>query len=593
MGNEYARFKKQFLIDAVVKSLLVFLSTSLLIIAAFLIVIGKAGLDFEIAYAILIGVAFGLLLGFGSFFAFHLNEKRLAVRLDKIFNLNEKVQTMYAFRDDGGDVTALQRADTQAILHECTLKTSHFVRGWIVFIVATVLAIALFVYGIVAVVGAEESSDGGGGQNSPVEPEPDPGEPFEPTQHHRLALLELIEYVKTSQLQEEAKADVVSELELLVDKLDTFGTDAAMKSYVIAVISRVRTIVNAVNSTYALNLALGDSTNSYVSKLNGALFSLNLDTVKSYMRSFNDLLNSDYAAYYNCKNKMIESNIDASIKNVTKSLDEAGASQAFKAAVLELCVRIGSAEEHVTSVGEINALISELDAILADPSGEAIDKVHDSLTDLRKNLVALKEHDTVAENKLAPMVEELTERLENSSLNETDALYGVLADLCDKLSEHKEHKGAPSRTEPKIKQAILTYALEGLKAIIPVEKNNEDVKDEVVSRLESIFNIKAEEEESRDFSEDEETVDPEDRPETGDDGGFGTGEMLFGSNDLVIDPEKEPGNDIDSIQVEYGKIIARYDAEITRMIESGEISEEMGQMLREYFEVLLTPKESK
>ena len=135
--------------------------------------------------------------------------------------------------------------------------------------------------------------------------------------------------------------------------------------------------------------------------------------------------------------------------------------------------------------------------------------------------------------------------------------------------------------------------MESLKLIVPIEGINEEVKDQVVSRLESIFGIKADDEESRGYSDETETVDPdEDGSEVGDDGGFGTGDMIFGSNDLVINPEADPGNDIDSIKVPYGNIIEAYNAVIIEMVRNGEISEEMAQILSEYFEVLMTPKKN-
>ena len=88
-----------------------------------------------------------------------------------------------------------------------------------------------------------------------------------------------------------------------------------------------------------------------------------------------------------------------------------------------------------------------------------------------------------------------------------------------------------------------------------------------------------------------ETEEPEERPEEGDDGGFGLGDTLFGSNDLVIDPTKDPGNDVDSIWVEYGDIIFKngYDQKLTDLLVNGELSEELKQLLEKYFEILETP----
>ncbi len=513
MGEGFARFKRQFLIDAIVKSCLVFIGVALLVIGTFLIVIEKSEIDFDVAYAVLIGIASGLLLGIGTFFVFHLSGKRLAKRLDKIFGLNEKVQTMYAFREEHGSIKELQRADAKAILNDCKLKMSKFVLGWAAFIAFAVLSLSLFVYSVIAMVSEPATSDNNGGdsgQTTPSDPPVDEGDKFEPTEHHRLALLELIEYVRSSQLQEGAKASVVAELELLLSKLDTFETDENMKAYVVGVINNVRESVNSVNTTYELYQGASQSANKYLSKLNQAIFSLSIDNVRKALNGIFESLCNDYEAYYN----------------------------------------------YAT----------------ADPQPE-----------------------TAVEDQVGLLAKELVAALEKTSLGEDDDLYSVLSGLSaelDNITNVKKPMGV-GRAQDKIREALLTECLNGLKIIVPPEKINEDVKVEVVNRLEDIFGLEAEDEEDRSYIDDSETADPNDKEETGDDGGFGTGDMIFGSNDLVIDPEKEPGNNIDSIKVEYGEIIARYDAEITRLIESGEISEEIGQMLREYFEVLMTPKENK
>ena len=90
MGEGFVRFKKQNLIDAVVRSLLVCFTAALLVIGAFLILVKQGVFDFEVTYFVLIGVAFGLLLGCATFFVVHLSDVRLARKLDRELSLNEK-----------------------------------------------------------------------------------------------------------------------------------------------------------------------------------------------------------------------------------------------------------------------------------------------------------------------------------------------------------------------------------------------------------------------------------------------------------------------------------------------------------------------
>lgn len=596
MGKAFKRFKKLFLVDAIVKSVLACVAVSLLVIATFLLVIDGASLNFEVTYVVIIGLASGLLLGTVTFLVFHLSDKRLAKKLDKLFGLNEKVQTMYAFKNDKGDVCELQRAQTLLILEDCKLKMRKLLVGWLAFTLAVALAAALFACAIIfdtdeplpdtaPSVDAEEPSGGG---------DEDEGEPFEPTEHHRLALLELIQYVKDSQLVDGAKEDVVDELELLVSKLDSFGTEGSMKKYVVDVIARVRTIVNDVNTTYAFNQAAKQSSNKYVLRLTQALFSLKADNVKSALRSLNESLASDYKAYkdYSDKKKFALKEIDTVISLLEPRAE--GDETLF-----ELCADLENVKELLNSIAEnekadsmndkISAVVDEISSLIDSGAIARDDELYDPLSSLDRTLDVLVE--STCYNEIGAFVDELTTVLEGSCLDKESDMYVILAELCSSLDDLRPHKIGEGRAKDKIETAVITYALEGLKYIVPVEEINEAVKDEVVSRLESIFGLKAEEEESRGYSEETETVDPdEDNKEVGDDGGFGTGDMIFGSNDLVIDPEADPGNNIDSIKVPYGEIIDRYNAKIIEMIKNGEISEEMAQILLEYFEVLMTPQ---
>ncbi len=294
MGEGFKRYGRLYLIDAIVKALLVCISASLLIVATFLIVIDKGVIDFQILYASLIGVGSGLLLGLVTFLLSFKGDKRLARLLDEKLGLNEKVQTMYAFRKDEGGLKEIQREKTRFILDNTPPKLISFVKVWVIFALAFALAISYFVVSLVMYMQEDPIVDNGdkpsqGNTDKPPEkPEEKPAEDeiFVPTDHHKKELEQLIKYVNDSMLNDVAKAEIVSELTALLEQLDTFGTDAAMKEYVIGVIERVRTSVNNVNSTYAFYQSAKELGNKTLDRLGAALYIKDLNSVEKEINSF-------------------------------------------------------------------------------------------------------------------------------------------------------------------------------------------------------------------------------------------------------------------------------------------------------------------
>lgn len=499
MGEEFLKFKRKHLIDVIVRSVLSGVSVALLVIATLLIVIRNSTLELDIVYVALIGILSGLLLGTGTYFIFHLSERCLAKQIDKSLGLNEKVQTMYAFRNESGGVKELQREDARKILEEAPVKMSSLYKLWAAFLAVMLVSLAYFIVALVLWLQPSDIVEEPGDDLPPPVVTPPEDEEFNPTDHHRRELEELIKYVSESKLEDGAKQAVITELTLLLTRLDTFGTEKAMKEYVVGVIKNVRGIVNTVNATFALNLAVGKTVNDNMKKLNSAIYSLNMNAVTSELNQLYDRLVESYTSFK----------------------DGGGTNQ-------------------------IELLAGEFKSVL-----------------------------------------------EKITLAKDNTLYVLLSGVSDALTDIAEHSYSLANVKRKLDSALKSTFLDGLKKLLPFEKNNEEVKVYVVDELERIFGITEEDfEDKRGEAQMPEKEETDRRPELGDDGGYGGGNTIFGSNDIVIDPEAEPGGNIDSINVQYGEIIGRYNAKITEMLQNGEISEELAEILRRYYELLLTPKEN-
>ncbi|MBO5262157.1 MAG: hypothetical protein J6B45_03835 [Clostridia bacterium] len=302
MGEGFKRLKRLYLREAIIKASLVYISVALLVVATFLIVIDKGKIDFNIFGVFSIGIGLGLLLGTAVFFLFYRGDKHFAKILDKELELNEKVQTMHAFRKEDGCVTELQRAETQIILNCSRFKKSKRITSFVIFGLITAVAITYFAISLFLYLKRDEPNNNiqNDAPNTDIS-RPDEGntdqpsvdDKFEPTEHHKKELEQLIEYVSSSALQDNAKASVILELTSLLNSLDTFSTESALKARVVEVIKSVRATVDSVNTTNAFVGAIDDSNHKNFNQLCKAIYAKDLSKVESTLATlYNDLLYS-------------------------------------------------------------------------------------------------------------------------------------------------------------------------------------------------------------------------------------------------------------------------------------------------------------
>ena len=297
MGEGFKRLKRWFLIDAILRALLVFVSVALLVVATFLIVVEFEWLNFEIGYAIPIGVGAGLLLGLVTFFVLHKGEKRLAKKLDERFGLREKVQTMHAFRNETGGITELQRENAQNILSDTGIKTCGFIKVWVVFVVVAVLSLAYFITSLVMYL--QKEPEGDNPDNPPTDSTPNDGEgdgigdgggdeeeEYEgPTAYQKKELEALIEYVSESGLESTSKETVIKSLTDLLNSLDVHETFSELEAHVISVIVLTSDTINSVNTTYAFGTSADASAPDSIKSLCYAMYKLDVERTTTVIDS--------------------------------------------------------------------------------------------------------------------------------------------------------------------------------------------------------------------------------------------------------------------------------------------------------------------
>ena len=132
--------------------------------------------------------------------------------------------------------------------------------------------------------------------------------------------------------------------------------------------------------------------------------------------------------------------------------------------------------------------------------------------------------------------------------------------------------------------ALFTKAEEALNSALYIQAVNEEVEDDTIYTLLSIFGIKASEVPEHVFNDPEDPRGEDDYEQEDDldhinSGGLGPGTVIFGSNDTIYDPNTES-------YVTYGEVIKDYYARITDLLVDGNLPPELEDALNDYFAIL-------
>ena len=132
--------------------------------------------------------------------------------------------------------------------------------------------------------------------------------------------------------------------------------------------------------------------------------------------------------------------------------------------------------------------------------------------------------------------------------------------------------------------SVFASAEETLNAALFIQATNEEIEDDTIYTLLSIFGIKASEVPEHVFNDPEDPRGEDDYEQEDDldhinSGGLGPGTVIFGSNDTIYDPNTES-------YVTYGEVIKDYYARITELLVDGNLPPELEDALNDYFAIL-------
>ena len=219
ISKGFFAFKKRLREIRIVRGAFVGLSAALLSFGIEFILIKQCVIDLNLILSLAISLGVGLVLGLLTFFIFRKSDKKLAEEMDSEFDLKARVQTMVEYSRDDGDIISLQRQDTDIILSNLSAKKYKFKRLWLYIsalaLSASVLAVSFIVKDMRKYV-------------PPVEVEP-----FALSELQEAGLLELIDYVEVSDLEEKFRTPMADEIRNLLTELKIIKTVPDMKAAVI------------------------------------------------------------------------------------------------------------------------------------------------------------------------------------------------------------------------------------------------------------------------------------------------------------------------------------------------------------------------
>lgn len=506
--ENFKKIKTEYGLRAVILSAALSISCGVLLSCSLLLAFKLCGVEFFWVYYPVIGVGVAAASFWAFYFVFRPDEKKLALKLDAEYALNEKVQTMLEYSSDGSVLARLQREQADGLLAPVAKKKLRF-EGLLKYVFAPVLAIALLFTAIFVpgkIIGEAD-------------------EPFEITEYQRAGVNALVADVQSSALEPALKSGISSVLSELADSLDETALQSAMRAKVVAAVTVIDGAV-ANENTY-LKLCL-----CFVEK----------QGVESYAYAISDGAN----AYKSTAYKL--SSMDS--VNQKYSLVEEGAQDNFLDWLGKFVKGLPDKEEG----------------------------------DLRDDLTVMAEKLSVFSSGLKEALGEFVSANPNKA---EDGLYLNALSTADAVGSVAAT--AQGYTTKESLSAVISSRLTALSGDCakPLSKQSYNLimNDYVRSRLAAIFGVTLPDwvtEVKRKQSEGEANEGDEENSNQG--GAGGKGEVVFGTDDVVYDPETDS-------QVSYTVIVERYKNAVLERIAAGAPSGEIAEYLKNYFGKITSSQE--
>ena len=256
-GNNFIDFKKRLNLIRTIRAALVGSAAGFASAGVWLVLYKLAIINLHPIMTLLVGLGACLICGGLTYLLTAKKDKKFAEELDSAFDLKARVQTMIAYREEGGGMISIQRQDAENALSQIPLKSYKFKKLWI-YITSLVLATVILVSGFVVA-------------DVRRAPEVEQIIPYELSALQENGLNELIRHVENSGMEDEFKTRISEELKNLLITLRSTKTQDKMLTVVQSCMAAICEITyESSTETEVLN-ALWESDDIYFKHLAVAL----------------------------------------------------------------------------------------------------------------------------------------------------------------------------------------------------------------------------------------------------------------------------------------------------------------------------------
>ena len=282
--ENFNKFKKKIIFEVLIKCFIIALSLGLIGFSVPYIYIKVNGILFNILYLV-IGSGILFLLGFIiSFVILKPNRIKIAKRIDKQLDLNQKVQTMVEYEKEDNFMIKLQREDTLNVLSNISIKSFGMKFSLVLFLIfggaclACVTAFAIPSY-----------------EDAPIVQPEDPD--YTVDDWTILAIKDIIVKVNESTASDSLKVKYVDLLNALIEELkENIDKESKLKEYVLKLIDDVLLELDRENSNNEIFMVLKESSNSLVCDLGVELNVLDVEDVTKLIENISILIGGESEA---------------------------------------------------------------------------------------------------------------------------------------------------------------------------------------------------------------------------------------------------------------------------------------------------------
>lgn len=260
-----------------------------------------------------------------------------------------------------------------------------------------------------------------------------------------------------------------------------------------------------------------------------------------------------------------------SYRNIAEELEKSETTEKFGSAIKAAVASYKSDGVKITKIDQVESKADGGYAAISAALAVGTDAFYDEIKEL--SFTALP---PALENFLI----ELTPRLNAAGYGETDDLSKALFDFSSNIQKVVNAEGY---TVTMMRAQVVSHSeayVDSATAALSVQTYNCMMDEFIRNRLAEIFGLASSELPSEGaFPEDSGNGDNSGGDENTGSGGYGDGNIKYGSDDLIYYPDERE-------YVEYGKVLAEYEAKVKELINNGAVSEELAQYISQYFEIL-------